>query len=231
MHTGARILRTSGSPYLRSVEFRLSSDAPRTRHRIDCDALGISGGWNPVAQLYCQGGGRLRFDEDYACLVPDGRHKTIHAVGAAAARFDEAHGGDQAIINQLLADLGRRAVPDMAAVQSVEELSRSALRGMPVRRQAATGALGYQQDADRDRTWLDLQHDVVVSDIDLAVRENLTSVEHVKRYTTVGMATDQGKTSSLNALAVLAERTRRSIAKVGTTTFRPMFVPVTLAHS
>ena len=92
----------------------------------------------------------------------------------------------------------------------------------------ATGAIGYSAEANRDRAWVDFQHDVVASDIDLAARENFVSVEHVKRYTTVGMSIEQGKTSNLNALAVLASRTDRAIADVGTTTFRPPFVPVTL---
>ncbi len=92
----------------------------------------------------------------------------------------------------------------------------------------AMGELGYTGDAHRDRAWLDFQHDVTVSDVDLAARENLVSVEHVKRYTTVGMSIEQGKTSNMNTLAVLAHQTHRTIPEVGTTTFRPPFVPVTL---
>ncbi len=83
-------------------------------------------------------------------------------------------------------------------------------------------------DAQR-RVWVDLQHDVTSKDIDLAVRENFASVEHLKRYTTLGMATDQGKTSNLNGLALLAARTGRDIAAVGITTFRPPFLPVSMA--
>lgn len=183
VHAGARITSTAGDRRIQSFEFT----SPSASGRVECDALGMSGGWNPVAHLYCQAGGRLRFDEHHACLVPDGRLKSIEAVGAAAGIFDS-----------------------------------------PSRKQGATGALGYSVDHNRDRTWLDFQHDVTVADIDLAVRENLTSVEHVKRYTTVGMSIDQGKTSNLNALAILAKQTQRTIPEVGTTTFRPFFVPVTL---
>ncbi len=80
----------------------------------------------------------------------------------------------------------------------------------------------------RARQWLDLQNDVTVKDVRLAARENYSSVEHLKRYTTLGMATDQGKTSNVNGLAVLAEATGRAIPAVGATTFRPPFVPVSL---
>jgi sarcosine oxidase subunit alpha len=83
-------------------------------------------------------------------------------------------------------------------------------------------------DVRANRQWVDFQHDVTVADIELAVRENYVSVEHLKRYTTAGMAVDQGKTSNLNALALLAELTRRPIDSVGTTTYRPQFLPVTM---
>ncbi len=77
--------------------------------------------------------------------------------------------------------------------------------------------------------WIDFLHDVTASDIELACRENLRSVEHIKRYTTTGMAVDQGKTSNLNALTLLGDLTGRHVGDVGTTTFRPMFMPVTMA--
>ena len=80
----------------------------------------------------------------------------------------------------------------------------------------------------RGRQWIDFQNDVTVDDIALAARESFVSVEHMKRYTTTGMATDQGKTSNVNALAILAAETSRAISAVGTTTFRPPYVPVTL---
>ena len=82
--------------------------------------------------------------------------------------------------------------------------------------------------AKTDSQWVDFLHDITASDIELAVRENYRSVEHLKRYTTSGMAVDQGKTSNLNALTLLGELTGRKPGEVGTTTFRPMFMPVTM---
>jgi sarcosine oxidase, subunit alpha len=221
VYRDARILHTSGDSGISSFEFTANTGSrQRTNQRISCDALGMSGGWNPVAHLYCHAGGRLRFDAHNACLVPDGQHETIHAVGGAAGHFDkqtalqETHRTVAAVLDSLGHAL--KAGPSLWP-----ELPNGTKR-------AATGALGYNESAHRSRTWLDFQHDVTVSDIDLAARENIVSVEHVKRYTTVGMSVDQGKTSNLNALAVLANLTHRTLPEVGTTTFRPMFVPVTL---
>ena len=96
---------------------------------------------------------------------------------------------------------------------------------------AARGPTGARLGATHrsDRCWIDFQYDVTARDVEIAVRENYVSVEHLKRYTTVGMSVDQGKTSNLTALATLAQLTGRSIAETGTTTFRPPFAPVTLA--
>ena len=83
------------------------------------------------------------------------------------------------------------------------------------------------RDPARIRAFVDFQHDVTAKDIDLAIREGFESVEHVKRYTTTGMATDQGKTSNMNALGLIAGALDKSIPSVGTTTFRPPYTPVT----
>ena len=220
LYCDARIVSTRGSPRISSFDLVTGSEhSPGKRMRIPCDALGMSGGWSPTAHLYCQAGGRLTFDAHHACLIPDGTHPNVHVVGAVAGHFDmqEALVGAHRTTATVLAALGH-PIPEWPSAEPVSA---------PARR-SPTGALGYPSALNTDRTWLDFQHDVTVSDIDLAVRENLHSVEHVKRYTTVGMSVDQGKTSNLNALAVLADRTDTPISAVGTTTFRPLFTPVTL---
>lgn len=214
--TGSRIVRTTGSPHVASVLFR--ADGQSTR-RIACDALAMSGGWNPVSHLYCQAGGKLRFDPAQSCLAPDGALSNVHAIGAAAGQFDA---------DTVLEDVG------ITLANVLVGIGRSPRRATPERHKRrntsrlAPGAPGCEEVDRPTRAWVDFQHDVTVADIELAVRESMISVEHLKRYTTVGMAIDQGKTSNLNALAILAARTGRSIPEVGTTTFRPMFVPVTL---
>ncbi|MFO1394034.1 MAG: 2Fe-2S iron-sulfur cluster-binding protein [Steroidobacteraceae bacterium] len=113
--------------------------------------------------------------------------------------------------------------------------------GTPVERLSVVGAAAGELPAGwggppvlpaatgRRRAWVDLQHDVTTKDIDLAVRENYASVEHLKRYTTLGMAADQGKTSGVNGIALLAARTGREVGAVGVTTFRPPYVPASFA--
>jgi sarcosine oxidase subunit alpha len=117
-------------------------------------------------------------------------------------------------------------IPD-GCIQNVRVVGRA--NGELGPKPAPASAASRRSPAGRtDRQWIDFQHDVTVSDLELAVRENFTSVEHVKRYTTAGMSLDQGKTSNLNALSLLAELTHKPIADVGTTTYRPQFMPVTL---
>ena len=109
---------------------------------------------------------------------------------------------------------------------------------MAIGRAAATGAAPnapagqYRIEAswpradDEGRRWIDFQNDVTLKDVALAAREGYVSVEHLKRYTTLGMATDQGKTANVNGLAAMAALTGRTIDETGTTTYRPPFVPV-----
>ncbi|MFN7940973.1 MAG: 2Fe-2S iron-sulfur cluster-binding protein [Thermoanaerobaculia bacterium] len=216
VEAGARIERTRGRRRVAAARF-VASGAGRW---VECDAIAMSGGWNPAAQLYGQAGGRLRFDAHSACLVPDGALAGMRAAGAAAGRFELRAALDQAaaVAAEALAELGRSVTIDPSPWRAI------AAEPPP----APVGPLGCASATRRDRAWVDFGHDVTAADLDLAVRENFVSVEHLKRYTTVGMAFDQGKTSNLNALAILAERTGRPIAEVGTTKFRPPVIPVTL---
>ncbi len=175
--------------------------------RVIADCLLVSSGFSPTVHLYAQATGKLRYDEQTAALVPAKPVSGLAVIGAANGTFDlgpslaEAHaaGGGS----------GDVPIIDWAyAPYAIEAV-------WPV-----TGAKGRQ--------WIDFQNDVTVKDIELAARENYRSVEHLKRYTTLGMATDQGKTSNLNGLATMAAITGRSIDATGTTTYRPPYVPVPL---
>ncbi len=217
LEKGTRVERTEGRLRVKGATL---VGADGGRKRIACDAIAMSGGWNPAAQLWGQSGGRLRFDPRSACLVPDGTLAGMRAVGGAAGTSDPRAALDEAAAAAatLLGELGRPAAIDASPWSGV------AAEPVP----ASVGALGCASETRRDRAWVDFAHDVTAADIDLAVRENFVSVEHLKRYTTVGMSIDQGKTSNLNALAILAERTGRPVSAVGTTKFRPPVTPVTL---
>jgi sarcosine oxidase, subunit alpha len=180
---GAIPIDTTGFTALSGVTLgQLSKDGQGISGAVDypCDALLVSGGWNPALHLYAQAGGKLGFDAASGALKPVDAVAGIEIVGEANATGDSP--------------IGSRASP-----------------------------VGKSH-----RQWVDLLHDVTVADLELALRENYTSVEHVKRYTTVGMSADQGKTSTVAAIDTLARLRGVNPAALGYTTQRPPFTPVTL---
>jgi len=166
------------------------------------DALLLSGGWTPTVHLYMQARGKLRYDDGLAALLPSVAVEGVSVAGAAGGAFTL----DEALRQGHAAGGGDGPAPNAA---------RGQYRVTP---------LWPKPDAP-GRRWIDFQSDVTLKDVTLAGREGYVSVEHLKRYTTLGMATDQGKTSSVNGLAAMAALTGRSIDETGTTTYRPPFVP------
>ena len=184
--------------------------------RLECDLLCVSGGWTPSVHLFSQAKGQLRYDPERAALLPGTGSKSFHCAGAAAGKL---------ALHHCLADgfaAGRQAAKAAGATRDAGRAPGTDAES------AATSAFWATPGGSRRKAWVDFQNDVTRGDLELAVRENLRSVEHVKRYTTTGMAVDQGKTSNMNALAILAELTGTSIPQVGNTTFRPPYDPVTL---
>jgi sarcosine oxidase subunit alpha len=169
------------------------------------DTLLVSGGWTPTVHLYMQAGGKLAWREDRAALVPDRPLDAFRVAGAANGAFTLA----DALAEGWAATGGQSAAPQAIA---------GSFDIRPV----------WPDPAAKGRQWIDLQSDVTVKDVALAAREGFTSVEHLKRYTTLGMATDQGRTANLPGLATLAAATGRSIPETGTTTYRPPFTPTPL---
>jgi sarcosine oxidase subunit alpha len=183
---------------------------------IDCDLLAVSGGWSPSVHLHSQVGGKVEYDEKLAAFVPGKPKWAARSAGAARGRFALAHclvdgftAGAEAARD---AGFGTGAVPPTPAVDDEPEARIRPLW-------AVTGAKG--------KRFVDIQDDVTVDDVGLAAREGYVSVEHLKRYTTLGMGTDQGKTSNINGLAIMAGLRGEAIPAVGTTTFRPPYTPVT----
>jgi sarcosine oxidase subunit alpha len=172
---------------------------------LAADLIAVSGGWTPLIHLYCHARGRPRWDDRIAALVPGDGVAGLQVVGAA----NSAPSSD--------AGVSSPAGPQPSALSPMQPTDFWG------------GAPDLSAAFGKRRVWVDLQHDVTTKDIELAVRENFASVEHLKRYTTLGMATDQGKTSNVNGLAILAAQTGRGIEAVGVTTFRPPFVPVSMA--
>ncbi|KAA9010251.1 sarcosine oxidase subunit alpha family protein [Histidinibacterium aquaticum] len=212
VYTSGRVTGTRGRLGLRSVTV---THAGGTRE-IPTDCLAVSGGWNPSVHLTCHMGARPVWDEArLAFLPPEGAVPGLAVAGAARGRFST-----------------RACLEDGAAVAAevLEALGFDATRTeLPEAEDDPYRIAALWHVPGKRRAWLDMQNDVTVKDVAGAAAENFRSVEHMKRYTTQGMATDQGKTSNVAALAVLADATGRSIPETGTTTFRPPYTPVSIA--
>ncbi|WP_299703238.1 sarcosine oxidase subunit alpha family protein [uncultured Tateyamaria sp.] len=196
---------------------------------IACDAVAMSGGWSPVVHLWSHCGGKLLWDNDFAMFRPDVDKAPTGAEGSAfvspagsanghfglAELVGDAHAMGHAAARATGHKPGKVSAPDAS---SVEEAAMAPVWLMP---QGAGAAL-------RGKAWLDYQNDVKVSDVQLAAQEGFESVEHAKRYTTLGMATDQGKLSNINGLAILSDALNQPIPQTGTTTFRPPYTPISM---
>jgi sarcosine oxidase subunit alpha len=213
--TGARIGHTRGAKGIRSV--RIEDLSGKHLGRYDCDLLAVSGGWAPRVHLLAHARGTLRFDEDLQSFLPDALPTDVSVTGAAAGQFTMQGSFTHALAETaaICDSLGARHSDIQAP-----EVSESVIEPGRVAPQAF--------DKRQPRQWIDLAHDVTLGDAELAVREGYVSVEHFKRYTTVGMSVDQGKTGNLNAFIALGALTGRTTGEVGTTTFRPPYAPVTL---
>jgi len=210
---GGRVAGTRGRLALREITVASASG----EERLEVDCLAVSGGWNPALHLTCHMNGRPEWDDAIAAFVPrPGMIPGLHAVGAAAGQMTTAAAldGGLAATRAALSDLGI-AAPEL-------DLPQAENGGARVR-------AFWQVAEGKGRAWLDFANDVTTKDVRLAAQENYASVEHMKRYTTQGMAPDQGKNSNVSALAVLADATGRGIPETGTTTFRPPYVPVSIA--
>ena len=212
VYLGARITDTAGRHGLTRIEGHHAGG----EFKLETDLLAMSGGWNPTLHLTCHMNGRPRWSDEIAAFVPaEGAVPGLTAAGSANGTFT-THGclaaGHEAA-KAALGDLGLN--PGKAALPKAE--------GLPYAIEPLWAVDG------KGRAWLDFANDVTTKDVKQAAVEGYASVEHMKRYTTQGMAPDQGKNSNVGALAVLADATGRGIPQTGTTTFRPPYTPVSIA--
>ncbi|GAB5446187.1 sarcosine oxidase subunit alpha family protein [Gymnodinialimonas sp.] len=194
---------------------------------VPCDAVAMSGGWSPVVHLWSHCGGKLTWDAANAFFRPDPTRPPLNQDGAG---FVTCVGSADGAV--LAAETLENTSTNTGKV--LETLGKTASQGSTARSASEEGLAPVwvmPHGADykkRSKMWLDFQNDVKVSDVQLAAREGYESVEHTKRYTTLGMATDQGKLSNINGLAVLADALNEEIPRVGTTTFRPPYTPISM---
>ncbi len=182
---------------------------------IACDLVCVSGGWDPAVHLYSQSGGRLAYDAEQHCFVPAQAAQPTRAAGAANGAFALADCVAQGHHAGLAAARDAGFAADASEIGARTPLRLPALWEIPAR----TGS---------PKKFVDQQSDVTAADLALAAREGYVSVEHAKRYTTTGMGVDQGKIGNITAFGILGNATARSVPEVGTTTFRPPYVPVTI---
>jgi sarcosine oxidase subunit alpha len=209
--TDSQVIATKGRTALRAITVR----SPHGTERIDVEALGVSGGWDPVVHLSCHLGGRPVWNEALSTFVPGTLPKGLMVAGAAMGTMTlaacVADGASMGAAAAEAAGFAAKAIdrpkadPDASAVTPLWHVAGS-----------------------KGKAFVDLQNDVTFDDVVLAEREGFRSVEHLKRYTTLGMATDQGKTANVNGLAIMAGITDRSIPITGTTVFRPPYTPVAI---
>ncbi len=216
------VVACRGRKHVRDVEIVALNPSTKTLHGrstfVPCDLVGVSGGWNPTVNLFSQAGGKLFYDETQAMFRPRQASQAVRCAGACDGTFDLAEclrNGDEA---------GR------AAAEEAGFGSGSAASNLPCEDDVCEQPLQplwVVPARRRQKQFVDLQNDITAADVALAAREGYRSVEHLKRYTTLGMGTDQGRTSNVNGLAILAGLMGVEVGKVGTTSFRPPYSPVT----
>ncbi len=226
---GRAIAKVTGGKRVRKVQICAQDGIGGALEELSCDAVAMSGGWSPVVHLWSHCGGKLTWDTDQACFRPDA---TRPPTGADGQGF-------------VLATGSANGVTDLAAIlDDATQTGTTAAKACGYKPKKSAAPQGDASDEAplepvwlmprdahyglRSKTWLDFQNDVKVSDVQLAAREGYESVEHTKRYTTLGMATDQGKLSNINGLATLANALNADIPNVGTTTFRPPYTPISM---
>ena len=214
--SAATVLGTSGDLRVREIALASVDAAGKIDHArtLRCDVVLLSGGYTPSVHLFSQSRGKLAWSETLQAFIPDRSAEAERSAGACRGLYDLA----------AVLDDGYAAGAAAAPAASGKE-RRAAVQTLAAGSDAYLGALPAASRASSDKAFVDWQHDVTTKDLALAAREGFRSIEHVKRYTTTGMATDQGKTSNLNALAIVAKSLDVPIPQIGLTAFRMPYTP------
>ena len=230
VETGKAISKVKGGKRVTGVAICAQAGEGAVLEEIDCDCIAMSGGWSPVVHLWSHCGGKLNWDDAQAMFRPDpNRPPTSHdgagfvtCAGVANGHLDTEGGIADAFAAGAAAAKAAGAKGKIGKAPVGVDAEEDAIAPVWLMPQGAKYSL-------RSKAWLDFQNDVKVSDVQLAAQEGFESVEHAKRYTTLGMATDQGKLSNINGLAILSKSLDSEIPDVGTTTFRPPYTPISMS--
>ncbi len=216
------VVAAKGYKKVKSADIAKISDDKKKLSQIeniDCDCICVSGFWTPTIHLASQSGNKTKFNQDIDAFIPDQSKQNETVLGSANGIFT---------LEETL----------KTSFEKGSELSKKITKKD---NKISLPSVVEKKYSSHDKFWcvpmperknykrfLDFQNDVVVSDIELALREGYRSIEHVKRYTTLGMATDQGKTSNLNGLQLVSDVENKVVPQVGHTTFRPPYSPVSI---
>ena len=183
---------------------------------INCDCLGMSGGWTPAVHLFTQSGGKLKFRNSDNVFIPNTYNSDQLCIGACNGDFE-------------LSDIIKN-IPDQ--INKFLNVSDESFKNMKISSNKENNyrniwLLPSDKILGKTKPFVDYQNDATAKDIKLALREGFRSIEHVKRYTTTGMGTDQGKLGNMHALGIIADTAKVQMGELGTTTFRPPYTPLT----
>jgi hypothetical protein len=223
---GVAPLKVLGAKFVNGVHLarvaRHNKLAWQKDETLDCDLLLVSGGWSPVVNLLSHRGMKPIWDAKQACFLPTGAIENIVMAGSATGVWNasECEISGVAAANLVMGDT-TVILPAVTLPQSSKpEPSESQTPIEPLYEVRLPGK--------RSKNFVDPQHDVTSDDVLLAHQEGFVSVEHLKRYTTLGMASDQGKMGNIIGLALMAKALGKEISQVGTTRFRPPYTPVSI---
>ncbi len=217
---GYTVIDTFGYKRINKISImQLSKDGQKvvgSKKILSCDCLGISGGWTPAVHLFTQSGGKLRFREDDQVFIPNIYPSDQLSIGACNGDFT---------LDEILINIPKSLI-DYLNIKNTEydnlEVSSSSNKS-----KRNIWLLPSDKILGKTKSFVDYQNDATAKDIKLALREGFRSIEHVKRYTTTGMGTDQGKLGNMHALGIISETAGAKMGELGTTTFRPPYTPLT----
>ena len=217
---GYTVTDTSGYKRINKISImQLSKDGQKvvgSKIILSCDCLGVSGGWTPAVHLFTQSGGKLKFREDDEVFIPNIYPSDQLSIGACNGDFTL----DEILVNT------PKSLIDYLNIKNTEydnlEISSSTNKS-----KRNIWLLPSDKILGKTKSFVDYQNDATAKDIKLALREGFRSIEHVKRYTTTGMGTDQGKLGNMHALGIISETAGAKMGELGTTTFRPPYTPLT----
>ena len=214
------VVDTHGYKKLKQISImKLSEDAQSvigSRINVDCDCLGVAGGWTPAVHLFTQSGGKLKFRDEDQVFVPNKYPSKQISIGSCDGDFelDKIIKNSSSSLKDFL-EIDKTDYENLSVVNSKEANKKN------------IWLLPSDKVIGKTKPFVDYQNDATAKDIKLALREGFRSIEHVKRYTTTGMGTDQGKLGNMHALGIIADTTGVKMGELGTTTFRPPYTPLT----